>query len=191
MPPGAGRFGQQGFPTAYPHPQQPRLQTHNPQTQQSSSGLPPPSYASHQSFTQGNGNSGINPFAVNQVNGFANGFSSAAGLGGGGSGLASEAAIAGFTRGAQIQQQQAEDQLRKGRTGSTVGPKKPADGRIRDVWRGNLRQEMAIIRDLIADYPYISMVRGLQGENVDMADLVGPGHGVSWYHRATNGRVHQ
>lgn len=30
--------------------------------------------------------------------------------------------------------------------------------RIRDVWRTNLHQEMALLRELVQKYPYISMV---------------------------------
>lgn len=39
------------------------------------------------------------------------------------------------------------------------GSKNPLKGRIRDVWRGNLAQEMQVLRSLIDKYPYISMVR--------------------------------
>lgn len=31
--------------------------------------------------------------------------------------------------------------------------------RIRDVWKHNLAQEMAVLRQLVEKYPYISMVR--------------------------------
>lgn len=32
-------------------------------------------------------------------------------------------------------------------------------GRIREVWRNNLAQEMQILRGLVDKYPFISMVR--------------------------------
>lgn len=34
----------------------------------------------------------------------------------------------------------------------------PAKGRIREVWKHNLAEEMAAIRDLVDKYPYIAMV---------------------------------
>ena len=39
--------------------------------------------------------------------------------------------------------------------GSTLQP----DVKIRDVWADSLEDEMAIIRDLVENYPYIAMVR--------------------------------
>eukprot|EP00053_Salpingoeca_punica_P007013 m.64970 g.64970 ORF g.64970 m.64970 type:complete len:70 (-) comp13959_c0_seq1:45-254(-) len=30
---------------------------------------------------------------------------------------------------------------------------------IRDVWEGNLEEEMAVIREIIQEYPYVAMVR--------------------------------
>lgn len=31
-------------------------------------------------------------------------------------------------------------------------------GRIREVWKHNLEEEMAVLRDIIDKYPYIAMV---------------------------------
>lgn len=62
--------------------------------------------------------------------------------------------------GAALQQQQAREQTRRGSMAG--GSKNPLKGRIRDVWRGNLAQEMQVLRSLIDKYPYISMVRRLQ-----------------------------
>lgn len=39
-----------------------------------------------------------------------------------------------------------------------IGMKAGLGGRIRDVWKGNLEQEMVILRQLIVKYPYVSMV---------------------------------
>jgi CCR4-NOT transcription complex subunit 7/8 len=33
-------------------------------------------------------------------------------------------------------------------------------GRIREVWKHNLEEEMAVLRDLVDKYPYIAMVSG-------------------------------
>lgn len=35
----------------------------------------------------------------------------------------------------------------------------PNKGRIREVWKHNLHEEMAVLRDLVDKYPYIAMVR--------------------------------
>ena len=35
----------------------------------------------------------------------------------------------------------------------------PNKGRIREVWKNNLHEEMAVLRDLVDKYPYIAMVR--------------------------------
>jgi CCR4-NOT transcription complex subunit 7/8 len=87
---------------------------------------------------------------------------SMAGFGGGadtgnGTGLASHAAQMGFVRGAQMQQQQ---QLHQGQDGRLLleGKTGSIKTRIRDVWKHNLGQEMAVLRRLVERYPYISMV---------------------------------
>lgn len=86
---------------------------------------------------------------------------SMAGFGGAGAGegtgLASHAAQMGFARGAQMQQQQLH-QAHDGRLAleQKTGAVKT---RIRDVWKHNLAQEMATLRQLVEKYPYISMVR--------------------------------
>lgn len=35
-------------------------------------------------------------------------------------------------------------------------------GRIREVWKHNLHEEMAVLRDLVDKYPYIAMVRTVE-----------------------------
>ncbi|KAI4214054.1 MAG: hypothetical protein LQ351_003458 [Letrouitia transgressa] len=55
----------------------------------------------------------------------------------------------------QQQQQQAREQMRRSSGGSSA--KNQYKGRIRDVWRGNLTQEMQVLRGLVEKYPYISM----------------------------------
>jgi CCR4-NOT transcription complex subunit 7/8 len=73
-------------------------------------------------------------------------------------GLNSHAARMGFAHGAQMQQQQHLHQQSHG-MGDHGGRQGGASkGRIRDVWKHNLQEEMAIIRELIDDYPYVAMV---------------------------------
>ena len=156
---GSNRFGGPTL-TSGPfaqHLQQSNIASQTPQHQPSNSGgLPPPSF--NHGFGQGNPNN-INPFApTGNINGLAGGFGPGGGLGTGGTGLASREAVMGFQHGAQLQlQQQARDQIRRG-SGGGVGTKAQMKSRIRDVWRGNLNQELRILRDLVDRYPYISMV---------------------------------
>jgi CCR4-NOT transcription complex subunit 7/8 len=102
----------------------------------------------------------MNPFTLPSA-GVANGMSVAgfggAGADGGGTGLASHAAQMGFARGAQMQQQQ----LSQGHDGRLALDAKggAVKSRIRDVWKHNLAHEMAVLRQLVDKYPYISMVR--------------------------------
>ncbi|KAL8948434.1 MAG: hypothetical protein Q9222_005386 [Ikaeria aurantiellina] len=156
MPPAVRNFPHQVLPGPFSH-SQPHLQHHASQHQPSgSSNLPPPSFNAHHGLNQGNPNSNINLFGQTSNNGLAAGFGGMGGLGGGGTGLASQAAVMGFAHGAALQQQQqARDQIRRGSTAG--GTKNPLKGRIRDVWRGNLAQEMQLLRSLVDKYPFISM----------------------------------
>lgn len=160
MPPTVRNFNHQVLPGPFSHPQQPHLQHLASHHQPSgSSNLPPPSFNPHHALNQGNHNSNINLFSQSgNSNGLAAGFGTTGGFGGGGTGLASQGAMSAFAHGAalQQQQQQARDQVRRGST--TGGSKNPLKGRIRDVWRGNLAQEMQLLRSLVEKYPYISMV---------------------------------
>ncbi len=73
-------------------------------------------------------------------------------LGGQGQGLASVAAQQGFARGAAMQ-----EHSHAAAEAGLLGVKSGAMGRIREVWRHNLDQEMAVLRQLIIKYPYVSM----------------------------------
>ena len=106
-----------------------------------------------------NPNPQISPFAAN-----GNVLSLAGGLNGGGgfgvgadSGLASHAARMGFAHGASLQQQQHAQQ--QSHVLGEHGGRNQTKGRIREVWKHNLHEEMAILRDLVDKYPYIAMVR--------------------------------
>lgn len=89
-----------------------------------------------------------NGLATNGVGNFGGGP-----LGGAGAtGLASQEAQISFARGAQLQQQ-------AGHVQDGIGGSLPRGAtRIREVWKHNLAQEMAMIRNLIDKYPYVSMV---------------------------------
>lgn len=156
MPPAVSRFGPQILTGPFSHLQQSHLQHISSQHQlPGAAGLPPPSFNAHPGFAQGNPNSNINLFApTNGANNLGGAFGGGGGgLGGGGTGLASHAAITGFAHGAAIQQQQAREALRRSSTSN-----KGLKSRIRDVWRGNLAQEMQLLRAIVEKYPYISMV---------------------------------
>lgn len=172
MPPPVGRYGPSGLNAPFAHLQQAHLQQqqaqHHPaHAQATNAALPPHSIGGHPGFAAGNPNANMNPFTLSGA-GIANGMSVAgfggAGVGeGGGTGLASHAAQMGFARGAQMQQQQLH-QAHDGRL--ALEPKAgAAKTRIRDVWKHNLAQEMATLRQLVEKYPYISMVR-LAGSGV-------------------------
>jgi len=98
-------------------------------------------------------NSGISPFAPSAGGYGLQGAYGGAGLGGG-QGLASEEAYRGFARGAAMQQQQQAHQA----ADAQMGMKSGMAARIREVWANNLEQEMAVLRQLIQKYPYVSMV---------------------------------
>jgi len=168
MPSAGGRFGQQLLSGPFSqHLPNSHLQHHPGQHQTPpSAGLPPPSFNPHQPFTHSTPNSALNPFApTNGTNGLAAGFGGGGGIGAGGTGLASQAAVLGFAHGAVMQQQQAaRDALRR----SSGTGKAQSKNRIRDVWQGNLAQEMATIRELVDRYPYISMVRAIYSAKAEL-----------------------
>ncbi|KAI9807382.1 MAG: hypothetical protein M1833_000126 [Piccolia ochrophora] len=150
-PPNLGRFpgGPQGM-AQFGNPHQQQLQHHAQNL--GSSNLAPPALGGHPSF--GIPNSNVNLFAPTASNnaGFGNGFGGATAASGG-TGLGSHAAQMGFAHGAALQRQEANG-------AAALGPlegKTMAKGRIRDVWRSNLAQEMSVLRSLVEQYPYVSM----------------------------------
>lgn len=160
MPPHGGRFPGHNLSNPFAHlsgpmpqQQQPLHQHQQQQQQQQQQNM--------QHFGAGNQATNLNLFGQHQ-----GGFQSNAGLGGGlgGAGLGAAAAIGGagggtgldghearmrFAHGAQIQENAARGH---------DGTKGIAGQRIRQVWRSNLHQEMDMLRTLIDQYPYISMV---------------------------------
>jgi hypothetical protein len=98
----------------------------------------------------------------------------------------------GFARGAQMQQQQLH-QAHDGRF-TLEGKAGGVKTRIRDVWKHNLAQEMAVLRSLVEKYPYISMVSSWINCTVlwhKWSLLTFAGHGVPWYCRTPNRSVHE
>ncbi|KAK4569943.1 CCR4-NOT core DEDD RNase subunit [Recurvomyces mirabilis] len=118
----------------------------------------PGSFNSQHGFGANALNGGISPFQPPSAYG-GTAFSTGAGastfnggmLGGQGQGLASVAAQQGFARGAAMQEHSHQAEA------ASMGLKSGAQGRIREVWRHNLDAEMAVLRELIMKYPYVSM----------------------------------
>ncbi|KAI0166335.1 CAF1-domain-containing protein [Xylariaceae sp. FL1272] len=124
---------------------------------------PATSHASHQPASLANA-----PYLTSQLSPFAaNGLGLGNGMGVGGSfgvadqtGFASQAARTGFQHGAQLQQQQQHHPHQqshnmpgeRGARGAGAGKNK-----IREVWKHNFDEEMALLMELAEDYPYIAM----------------------------------
>ncbi|KAJ9155014.1 CAF1 family ribonuclease [Pleurostoma richardsiae] len=149
MPPQLSRF--QGGPNAI-SPYQHQFPGHA----QSHSGNHPSQLGGNPSYL--NPNAQLSPFTTNgNVLGLGGGMGVGGGFGvGGDTGLASQAARMGFAHGANLQQQQQAQQQAHGVMGDH-GPRGAAKGRIREVWKHNLHEEMAVLRDLVDKYPYIAM----------------------------------
>jgi hypothetical protein len=160
MPPQVGRMH-------HSHPSNPfqhlNSQHSIPQSSyQSQASHLPGSFTSQPSFGGSAINGGISPFPSSSAYG-ASAFTPGAGSSvfnggaiggqGQGQGLASVAAQQGFARGAAMQEHTAH-QLEA----ASMDSKSGANSRIRQVWRHNLEQEMAVLRQLIIKYPYVSMV---------------------------------
>jgi len=74
-------------------------------------------------------------------------------------GFASHAARSSFQHGGQMQQQQQHLHQQSHSLGGERGPRAGGAGkaRIRDVWKHNLNEEMAVLMELVQEYPYIAM----------------------------------
>ncbi|CZT50559.1 related to CCR4-NOT transcription complex subunit 7 [Rhynchosporium secalis] len=162
MPPPMQRFGGAPNNLASHYQQYPsHSQSHN-------AGLPPPSLASNPGFM--NANSMSNAFSMN-----GNAMSLSGGFGGaglgipGGTGLASQAAQMGFANANNQGHNGMDHQVRV--TGNKT--------RTRDVWAGNLKEEMAVLRCLVDKFPYIAMDTEFPGL---VARPMGSFNGKSDYH---------
>lgn len=161
MPPHGGRFPGHNLSNPFAHlsgpipQQQQSLHQHQQQQQQQQQSM------QHPGFGGGNQANSLNLFGQHQ-GGFQSNAALSAGLGGAGLGAAAAIGGAGggtgldghearmrFAHGAQIQENAARGH---------DGAKGIVGQRIRQVWRSNLHQEMDMLRSLIDQYPYISMV---------------------------------
>ncbi|KAM0334172.1 hypothetical protein ACHAQA_001192 [Verticillium albo-atrum] len=108
-----------------------------------------------------NANTQSSPFSIGGnvlggVGALNGGFSVGADTGG----LGSHAARMGFQQAANIHQQQQHGQGQHGFGAEHGGANMRGGhnkGRIREVWKHNLHEEMAVLRDLVDKYPYIAM----------------------------------
>ncbi|KAB5570366.1 CCR4-NOT transcription complex subunit 7 [Coniochaeta sp. 2T2.1] len=165
MPPPPNRFPS-GPNTISPYHQQ--FPSHSQQQQQHTSHGPPPMTANPNYM---NANAQMNAFAGNgnllalgaglNTTGGAGGFGGLSSAAGDNIGLASHAARMGFAQAGHIQQQQqqAHPQQQQGHVmGAADHPtRNQAKGRIREVWKHNLHEEMKVLRDLVDKYPYVAM----------------------------------
>ena len=128
------------------HIQQSHLQAHATSHQHGT--LPPPTHLGTPSFGAG-GSSNASPFALsgNLNNGFDRSMLE-------GGILPGNMSQMGFPRGGPVQTHQQFDGL-----GGSL--KNKDDARIRNVWKHNLKEEMATLRQLVDTYPYIAMVKDL------------------------------
>lgn len=164
----------------------------------------------------------VNPFSGNSnLLGLAGGLNAATGFGvgvGADSGLASHAARLGFAHAGSLQQQQQSQQqaLQQQQQQSQHTQHAPPvqhpqhaqpqghglvehatraaqKGRIREVWKHNLHEEFANLRDLVDRYPYIAMVGGglWSAGGSGFANMNEPfaGHRVSGRRSETDGRL--
>ncbi|CRK40292.1 hypothetical protein BN1708_016788, partial [Verticillium longisporum] len=108
-----------------------------------------------------NANSQSSPFSIGgNVLGGVGALNGGFGVGADTGGLGSHAARMGFQQAANIHQQQQHGQGQHGFGADHGGANMRGGhnkGRIREVWKHNLHEEMAVLRDLVDKYPYIAM----------------------------------
>jgi CCR4-NOT transcription complex subunit 7/8 len=154
MPPHqGGRYSHQNLSNPFTHLNQPGMHQAS-HMQHQNANLPAHGFPGNPGFAGMNHNGGSSIFGPQSaISGLPSGFGAGSGLGGGGTGLASQAAVMGFAHGAALQQQQATHDAM-----SVANQARTGHGRIREVWKHNLHEEMAVLRELVDRYPYISMV---------------------------------
>lgn len=148
MPPQLRSFGA-GPGVGGPHYQQPGFPSH-------------PQSGGHLGANQYlNANAQISPFSANG-NAFGGTALGGAAGGFGDSGFGGQSARMGFAHpgAAGLQQPQHAGQAQHNvlMEHQTMRAQ-PNKGRIREVWKHNLQEEMAVLRDVVEKYPYIAMVR--------------------------------
>ena len=185
MPPLSGRYAPQHLSNPFNHFSQHSIHQSNHVTQHPTQHMNYPTHGGGGNpsnvniFGPGAGNAGL------QGGGFQGGAANIGG--GGGTGLGSVGAQAAFHHASALQQQQAQEAA-----GMGVGAK-GMEGRIRQVWKTNLEQEMATLRRIVDDYPYISMVRDisyLDQREIRRLNQLLTGHRIPRHRRATDGRLH-
>lgn len=136
-----------------PHIQQQQQQQHQQQQQQQHN-------LQHAAFGGANAGHNLNLFSHNQGN-----FQANAGIAGGmpGQALGAQAALGGVSGGTGLDGQEARMRFAHGAQLQEAAAGRGQDGvkgppQIRDVWKGNLHHEMELLRALIDEFPYISMV---------------------------------
>ncbi|KAI0128548.1 CCR4-NOT transcription complex subunit 7 [Xylariales sp. AK1849] len=144
-PTGISQYGHQ-FPS---HPSQSHATGHQPPS------LATPGYLANSQMSPFGAANGLGLGSMNAGAGFGVGSMTGAGDQ---TGLNSHAARMGFAHGAQLQQQQHPLQQSHTLGGEhTTRQSGAAKGRIRDVWKHNLNEEMAVLRELVDEYPYVAM----------------------------------
>lgn len=123
----------------------------------------------------------VNPFAANgNMLGLGAGLNTAGGFGiGADTGLGGHAARMGFANAGNNHPQQHQHQQSHGSMGDHPVRNPSNKGRIREVWKHNLHDEMATIRNLIDDYNYVAMDTEFPGI---VARPMGSFRGKSDYH---------
>src|SRR3569833_1082375 len=102
----------------------------------------------------------LGPFTANGGLSLGGGLGAGVGFGvGAESGLASQAARLGFAHGAHLQQQHQHQHQQHVLNEPHHTARNQGKTRIREVWKHNLVEEMAMLRDLVDKYPYNAMVR--------------------------------
>ncbi|KAK0386342.1 hypothetical protein NLU13_6179 [Sarocladium strictum] len=128
-----------------------------------------------------NSNAQISPFASNGSAFGANGLNTA-GSGFGDTGFGSQSARMGFAHGPTAAMQQAQHGAQGQHNVLIEHPSmrsQPNKGRIREVWKHNLQEEMAVLRDVVEKYPYVAMDTEFPGV---VARPMGGFRGKSDYH---------
>ena len=153
-----------------------------------------PSHGQHQGGPLGanqylNSNAQMSPFSSNG-GAFGAGGLNGAGSGFGDTGFGSQSARMGFAHGPAASMQQAQHGAQTQHNVLREHPSmraQPNKGRIREVWKHNLHEEMAVLRDVVEKYPYVAMVSTQPALSEVCSANVTTGHRVSRCCGETNG----